>query len=252
MKNRHVLPLAAIMLVIGAVTFGVIFLIPWLPTEASVEAARTDQLTWFLVICSGVIFTIVSSFVVYSALAFRVGDDDDSDGPPNHGNTKLEIVWTVIPTVLVVVIAIWSVIVVTRNEATQKVQDVVHVKAWQYSWEFDYPSIGASSGDLHVPEGTQVKLDMNSFDVIHGFYVPQFRVQMDVVPGITTHLTFTPNKVGSWYVICNELCGAGHSLMRARVIVQTPAQYAAWAAQAAAQVKTAAAPVGTAAPASTH
>jgi cytochrome c oxidase subunit 2 len=252
MKNRHALPLAAVMIVIGACTFGVIFLVPWLPTEASVEAARTDQLTWFLVISSGVIFTIVASFVVYSAWAFRAADDDESDGPPTHGNTKLEIIWTVIPAVLIAVIFVWSVIVVTRNEATQKVQDVVHVKAWQYAWEFDYPTIGVSSGDLHVPEGTQVELDMNSFDVIHGFYVPQFRVQMDVVPGITTHLSFTPDKVGTWYVICNELCGAGHALMRARVIVQTPAQYAAWAAQAAAQVKTAVAAVGNTIPTSTH
>lgn len=250
MKNRHVLPLAAIMVVIGAITFAVIFLIPWLPTQASVEAARTDQLIWFEVIASGVIFTIVASFVVYSAIAFRAKDDDDwSDGPPTHGNTKLEIIWTVIPAILVSIIAVWSIIVVDRNENPQKVQDVVHVKAWQYAWEFDYPTLGISSGDLHVPVGTQVSLAMNSFDVIHGFYVPQFRLQMDVVPGITTHLLFTPNRVGTYYVICNELCGAGHALMRARVIVQTPSQYAAWTKQAVAQVKTAAASTGTSIPA---
>ena len=236
MKNRHILPLAAIMLVVGIITFGVIFLIPWLPAQASVEAQRTDQLIWFMTIVSGVIFTIVASFVIYSAWAFRAAPDDESDGPPTHGNTTLEIVWTAIPIVLVAVIAGWSILIIHRNEAPQKVQDVVHVKAWQYSWEFDYPSIGVSSGDLHVPVGTQVKVNINSFDVIHGFWVPQFRLQMDAVPGITTHLLFTPNRVGTYQVICNELCGEGHAQMRARVFVQTPADYAAWAAKAHAQV----------------
>jgi cytochrome c oxidase subunit 2 len=237
MKNRHILPLAAIMIVVGIITFGVIFLIPWLPAQASVEAQRTDQLIWFMTIVSGAIFTVVTSFVVYSAWAFRAAPDDESDGPPMHGNTKLEIVWTAIPVILVAIIAGWSVVIVNRNDQAQKVQDVVHVKAWQYAWEFDYPSLGVSSGDLHVPVGTQVKVSINSFDVIHGFWVPQFRLQMDAVPGITTSLLFTPNKVGTWYVICNELCGEGHAQMRARLIIQTPQDYAAWAAQAQATVR---------------
>jgi cytochrome c oxidase subunit 2 len=239
MKNRHILPLAAIMLVVGILTFATIFLIPWLPAQASVEAQRTDQLVWFMTIVSGVIFTIVASFVIYSAWAFRAKPGDESDGPPIHGNTTLEIVWTAIPVVLVAIIAGWSILVVNRNEQVQKVQDVVHVKAWQYSWEFDYPSLGISSGDLHVPIGTQVKVNINSFDVIHGFWVPQFRLQMDAVPGVTTHMLFTPNKVGTWSVICNELCGVGHAQMRARIIIQTPQDYAAWAAQAQAQVRAA-------------
>jgi len=239
MKNRHILPLAAIMLVVGILTFATIFLIPWLPAQASVEAQRTDQLVWFMTIVSGVIFTIVASFVIYSAWAFRAKPGDESDGPPIHGNTTLEIVWTAIPVVLVAIIAGWSILVVNRNEQAQKVQDVVHVKAWQYSWEFDYPSLGISSGDLHVPIGTQVKVNINSFDVIHGFWVPQFRLQMDAVPGVTTHLLFTPNKAGTWSVICNELCGEGHAQMRARIIIQTPQDYAAWAAQAQAQVRAA-------------
>jgi len=241
MKNRHVLPLAAVMLVIGIITFGVIFLVDWLPAAASVEAQRSDQLIWFETIVSGVIFTIVAGFVVYSGWAFRAKPGDESDGPPTHGNTKLEIVWTAIPLALMAVIAGWSILVVNRNEATQKVQEVVHVKAWQYAWEFDYPSLGISSGDLHVIEGTQAKMNINSFDVVHGFWVPQFRLQMDAVPGITTHLLFTPNTLGTWSVICNELCGAGHAQMRARIIIQTQAQFQAWAAQAQAQAQAAAA-----------
>jgi len=243
MKNRHILPLTAIIVVIGALTAAGIFLVPWIPTASSTEAHRVDSLTWFLVIVSGVIFTLVTSFVVYSMWAFRVGDDDDQDGPPTHGNTQLEIIWTVVPVVLLAVMAVWSVIVINDNEATAKTQVHVHAKAWQYAWEFSYPS-GIATGDLHVPTGTQVVMDMNSFDVIHGFYVPQFRVQMDVVPGVTTHLSFTPDKVGTWYVICNELCGEGHAQMRARVIVQSPADYAAWLAKATVQAKAASASLG--------
>ena len=228
------------MIVVGIMTFAVIFLVDWLPAAASVEAARSDQLIWFETIVSGVIFTVVTSFVVYSAWAFRAKSGDESDGPPTHGNTRLEIIWTAIPVVIVAVIAGWSVIVVNRNEATQKVQEVVHVKSWQYAWEFDYPALGISSGDLHVIQGTQARMDINSFDVIHGFWVPQFRLQMDAVPGITTHLLFTPNTLGTWSVICNELCGEGHPQMRARIIIQTQAQYQAWAAQAQAQAHAAA------------
>jgi cytochrome c oxidase subunit II len=237
------------MLVIGLITFGVIFLIPWLPAAASVEAARADQLIWFETVVSGVIFTIVCGFVVYSGWAFRAKEGDESDGPPTHGNTPLEIAWTAIPVVLLAIIAGWSILVLNRNENSQKVQDVVHVKAWQYAWEFDYPSLGISSGDLHVPTGTQVKLNINSFDVIHGFWVPQFRLQIDAVPGLTTHLLITPNKVGTWDVICNELCGEGHAQMRARIIIQSPADYAAWAAQAQAQAKS---PAGSSTPPAAH
>jgi cytochrome c oxidase subunit 2 len=241
MKSRHFVPLAIIMVVIGALSAAVILGIDWLPAQAAEQAPRVDDLTWFLVFWSWVIFTIVTSFLVYSIWRFRAKPGDESDGPPNHGNTKLEIVWTVLPVMLLVVIGVWAVIVVDRNEALAADREVIEVKAWQFAWEFTYPEAGVASGDLRLPAGRQVELRMRSTDVIHDLFVPEFRVKEDVVPGITTNLIVDPTKPGTYPLICYELCGAGHSLMRARAIVMPAAEYDAWKRVAAVRARAAAA-----------
>lgn len=248
MKSRHTLPIALLMLVIGAITAATALLIDWTPVQAAEQAERVDTLTWFLVISSGVIFTIVTAFLVYSVWRFRVGDDDDSDGPPHHGNTKLEIVWTVLPVILLAVMAVWAVIVVNENEEEQADRTVIQVKALQFAWEFTYPDTGVTTGDLRLPSGRQVELQMRSTDVIHDLYVPEFRVKMDVVPGITTTLIVDPNRPGTYPLICAELCGVGHSVMRSRAIVMPAAEYDAWLVQAKADAARTASSGGTPAP----
>ncbi len=245
MKSRHTLPLVLIHLVVGAITAAVIFLFDWYPAQAAEQAERVDQLMWFLVLASGVIFTIVTSFLLYSVWRFRAAPGDEEDGPPNHGNTTLEVVWTILPVILLAVIAVWSVIVVDRNEALAADREVIEVKAWQFAWEFSYDGGTVSSGDLVMPVGRQVELQMRSPDVIHNLYVPEFRIKQDVVPGITTRLILNPTRPGTYPIICSELCGVGHSVMRARVIVMSPEEYDAWVREAKAQ----AAASGAAAPA---
>ncbi len=250
MKTRHTMPLALITLVVGALTAASMLLFDWYPVQAAEQATRVDHLMWFLMICSAIIFTGVTAVLIYCAWKFRVTDpNDESEGPPQHGNTKLEVIWTIIPTILLAFIAVWATRVVLQNEAVAADQTAISVTARQFVWEFAYPGTNVQSGDLRVPIGKQVRLDMRSPDVIHSFYVLEFRLKQDVVPGRTTHMIFNPNRLGTYPVICAELCGAGHGLMRGRVIVMTQADYDAWLTQAKQQVQKAPAKAAAPAPA---
>ncbi len=232
LRSRHTVPLLVLAVVIGGATTAVALLIDWLPEQASEQAERVDTLMWFVVWASVVIFTLVATVLVYSAFRFRAEPGDESDGPPIHGNTKLEIVWTLVPTFLLVVMAVWAYLVLSDNEALASDRMVVDVTAEQFVWSFTYPGGQIASGDLRLPNGRQVVLKMRSKDVIHDFYVKEWRVKEDVVPGITTQVIVNPDRTGTFQVICAELCGAGHSVMRTRVIVMEPSAYEAWLAQA--------------------
>ncbi len=250
LKSPHLIPLIVIAAVIGGITSAVALAIDWIPVQAADQAPRVDNLMWFVVWASVVIFTLVATVLVYSAWKFRAAPGDESDGPPVHGNTALEVVWTVVPAILLIVMAVWAYLVLSDNEALAQDRLVVNVTAQQFAWEFAYPDGNVGTGDLRVPVGRQVELKMRSKDVIHDFYVAEFRVKKDVVPGITTDLVFNPSRVGTYQVICAELCGVGHAVMRARVIVMEPADYEAWLAKAKSEVAAAAAPA-TPAPATT-
>jgi cytochrome c oxidase subunit II len=174
----------------------------------------------------------VAAVLLYEIVKFRVPPDDETDGPPIHGNTNLEIAWTLIPTILVTAIGIVSAVVLAQNDAQGK--DVLHidVTAQQFEWNFSYPDSGGfSSPILHLPKDRSVLLVMHSKDVIHSFWVPEFSQKEDVVPGITTTLHITPDKVGTYPVICTELCGLGHALMRSEAIVMEPAAFDSWTKQ---------------------
>jgi cytochrome c oxidase subunit 2 len=251
LRSRHTVPVLILAVVIGGASVAVALLIDWIPPQASGQSERTDTLFWFVVWASIVIFTIVMTVLLYSAFRFRAEPGDESDGPPIHGNTKLEIVWTVVPALLLAVMAVWAYLVLSDNEALASDRMVVDVTAEQFVWSFTYPGGQIASGDLRLPVGRQVELKMRSKDVIHDFYVPEFRVKEDVVPGITTHVIVNPNRVGTFQVICAELCGAGHGVMRARVIVMEPSAYDAWLAQAQKDVAAQAAPPATTTPATT-
>jgi cytochrome c oxidase subunit II len=220
-------PLLILTLVIGGGMVAAAVLIDWVPAGLSAQADRVDTLFLFVGIASIVIFTLVTVVVVYCALRFRVSPDDDRDGPPIHGNTKLEIVWTIVPTLLLAVMAVWAYLVLSDNEALASDRLTIDVTAQQFAWEFTNPEAGLASGDMRVPAGRQVELEMRSKDVIHDFYVPEVQVKQDVVPGITTRLIFDPERPGTYQVICAELCGVGHGVMRARLIVMEPGDYEA-------------------------
>ena len=216
--------------VIAFVIVGVVALYPnWLPPQASEQAHRIDFVFWYVTAICAVIFAIVAAILTYSVIHFRAQPDDDSDGPPIHGNTGLEIGWTAVPFVLVTSMGIISAIVLARDDRLGKDPLNVEITAQQFAWSFKYPdSKGLSSDVLRLPEGKTVHFTLQALDVIHSFWVPEFGQKQDAVPGIKTYLTVTPNKLGTYPIICTELCGLGHSVMRSTVIVMKPDAFAAW------------------------
>jgi cytochrome c oxidase subunit II len=202
----------------------------WLPASASDEAGRIDFVFWFVTGICVFIFAIVAAVLAYSVLKFRAAPDDDSDGPPIHGHTGLEIAWTAVPTLLVTAIAVVSAIVLAKDDAAGANPLRVDVTAQQFFWSYSYPGFGnKKSSILRLPVNRSVVLRMHAKDVLHSFWVPEFRQKQDLVPGIHPTVHITPNKLGTYTVICTELCGLGHGLMRSRVIVMKPAAFEQWA-----------------------
>jgi cytochrome c oxidase subunit II len=226
-RRGSIFQLLGIAAIAAVITSLVAVLVPWLPVPASKEAGRIHFVYWFTtVICIGV-FAAVVAVMAYSVVHFRARPDDDSDGAPIHGHTKLEIVWTAIPAVLVTAISIVSAIVLAQNSRTGSNPLVVKVNAVQFAWKFTYPN-GKSYGYMTLPKGRHVKLDITANDVIHSFWSPELSQKQDAVPGQHTHLVITPSRTGTFPVICTELCGLGHALMRSHVTIIPAAKFDAW------------------------
>jgi cytochrome c oxidase subunit 2 len=226
-RRGSIIQLLAIGLVAAAIATAVALLVPWLPVSAGKESTRIHFVFWFTTaICIGV-FAVVAAVLTYSVWKFRVKPDDDSDGPPTHGHTTLEIVWTAVPAVLVTAISIVSAIVLAENGNAGSNPLVVKVTGQQFAWTFTYAN-GKSYGSLTIPKGRHTKLELTSNDVIHSFWVPQLSQKQDAVPGEVTSLVITPTRIGTFPVICTELCGLGHALMRSHVDILPQAKFAAW------------------------
>ena len=229
MRRGTIASLFGIAVIAGAIASAVALAFKWLPTPASREAGRIDFLIWFLVIICIVIFSVVASVMIYSVFKFRVKAGDLEDGPPVHGNTRLEIVWTIIPLIIVTAIGTVSAVVLSRNDALGKNPLRINVTAQQFIWTFTYPEANnLTSATLMLPKDRSVYLTFTSKDVIHSFLVPDFGQKQDTVPGIKTHLHITPDRLGTYPVICVALCGLGHTLMRTTAEVVTPTAFAKW------------------------
>ena len=230
MRRGSIVQLIVIGVLAGAIASAVALIPDWLPPSASKEAGRIDFVFWFVTGICIFIFAIVAAVSVLAVLKFRVKPDDDSDGPPIHGHTGLEILWTAVPAVLVTAIAIVSAIVLAKDDAAGANPLRVNVFAQQFFWSYNYPGYdNKKSSILRLPLHRSVVLKMHAKDVIHSFWVPEFRQKQDLVPGINPTLHITPNKLGTYPVICTELCGLGHALMRSRVIVMKPEAFDEWA-----------------------
>jgi cytochrome c oxidase subunit II len=212
------------------------YTIHWFPVQASTQAHNSDRLYHVLVDASIPIFVLVVTVILYSVWQFRMKPGEElKDGPPIHGNTRLEVFWTTIPALILLGLVSYSFVILNDNEKKPSgVPEIqIGVTGQQFYWSYQYPPSvtgGAplSSYELYIPEGDTVYFNMHSKDVIHAFWIPAFRLQEDVVPGITTHYRATPDRLGTYPVVCNLLCGLGHSTMRSAVHVVPPAQFRAW------------------------
>ena len=240
-----------------------------LPEAASQEAADVDGLFNLMMTIATGLFLIIEGVLVYSIIKFRRKKGDKTDGPPIEGNIPLEILWTAIPTVIVLILSIYSFEVYNtlggldpmashdhqQMMAQEKIESSgliamddsqlalglgaspeggqdrpleINVNGIQYAWIFTYPETGTVTGELHVPVDRAVKLNMTAGDVIHAFWLPEFRIKQDVIPGRESLLTFTSTKTGQYPIICAELCGAYHGGMKTTLTVHSAEDYQQW------------------------
>jgi cytochrome c oxidase subunit 2 len=222
--------LGAIASIIG---IAVALAINWFPPAASKQADRIDTLWDVLLICSIPIFVLVSTVVVVSVIKFRMRPgEEELDGPPIHGNTRLEVIWTAIPATLLIALCAYAYIVLHDIEKAPAAQELnVKVTGQQFTWTFEYRGTNGKTftvPQLFVPEGQSVRFNIVSKDVLHDFWVPAFRMKIDAVPGIVTHYRVTPTETGTFPVVCAELCGLGHAFMRQTAHVLPRQKFTAW------------------------
>ena len=218
---------------VGAALAVVAVFIPWLPDAASDQAGIVDSVYWVVTIICVVVFAVVAGVSAYAVYKFRAPPGDMDDGSPIHGHTGLEIVWTLIPTVLVLGIAIYSGVALAQAEDVPEDHRTIEVSSWQFAWTFTYPDIDIdgkplTTGELVVPIDQTIRFEITSKDVIHSFWVPEWRMKQDAVQGITTRTTVKPTKLGTFPVVCTELCGLGHALMRSQAVVVSEDDFNAW------------------------
>jgi cytochrome c oxidase subunit II len=232
LRQRPLLGMAVLSLTATAIGIAIVLRINWFPTQASTAAPKIDTLYDVLLIASVPVFVLVMSVVIYSVVAFRAKPGDLSDGAPIHGNTKLEVIWVTIPLIMVSALAIYGWVVLDKIEAKEPNTLKVHVISQQFAWHFEYPGEGNVKSDaLVLPMNRPVEFKINTKDVLHDFWVPEFRLKSDAVPGLTTTVRTTPDRLGNYEVVCAELCGLGHSTMRQRVHVIPQEQFARWVAR---------------------
>lgn len=218
----------ALGIVLSLVGIVIALLIPWFPESAAGSADKIDTVYDVLLICSVPIFVLVMTVAIYSVVRFRAKPGDMRDGAPIHGNTRLEVVWVTIPFLMVTALAIYGWVVLDDLEAKQPNTLVVNVTGQQFTWSFDYPSQKVKSSELVLPNHRPVEFRIHTKDVLHSFWVPEFRLKSDAVPGLTTKIRLTPNRIGHYQVVCAELCGIGHSTMRQNVRVVAASAFSSW------------------------
>jgi cytochrome c oxidase subunit 2 len=227
-RERTIFGLVILSLVLLGLGYWAAVGLDLMPAQAATRAVVVDNLFRFLLGVATVIFLIVEGALIYAVLRFRHRPGDETDAPPVHGSVSLELVWTFIPAVIVTVVAVYSYQVLAHIERPGANPRTVEVIARQFSWEFYYPDLDLSTTELHLPVDEPVRLMIRSEDVIHSFWVPEFRAKRDATPGQESELVVVPNRMGTYPIRCAELCGPGHAIMTSRVVVQTRSEFEEW------------------------
>jgi cytochrome c oxidase subunit 2 len=275
MKIRTILTLGALAIALALVSWWMgEQSYTWFPPQASAESQLIDRLFSFLVAIGTFIFLGVVGTIIYVVLFQQASKYDTSDGPHIEGNVTLEIVWTAIPFILVVGIAAYSYHIYDRisilgpmehvhesmahdmaseapaiapvatesndSNAIANPEVVIAVKSRQWAWEFYYPDRQVTTAELHLPADQRISLQLTSEDVIHGFYIPAFRVKQDIIPGRAITLKFTPIREGRYRLRDSQYSGTYFAAMQADVVVESSDSYQQWLTGAANQKPTAA------------
>ena len=218
---------ASVIGIIGALSLN------WFPVQGSTQAESIDTFWDVLLILSVPIFVLVLTVVLFAARDFRMRPGEENlDGPPIHGSTKLEIVWTTVPALILIGLVTYAwIVLVDIEEAPASPERQVIVTGEQFTWTFEYREAGKKpfkTNQLYLPEDESVKFIVRSKDVLHDFWIPAMRMKIDAVPGIDTSYRITPKRLGNYPVVCAELCGLGHAFMRQSSHILTKEKFDAW------------------------
>ena len=201
---------------------------PFMTGSTSSEGVEVDALFSVLLGIGTAIFVVVQGALIYSIVRFRQKPEDDDDVPAVRGHVGLEILWTAVPAAIVTGLAVYSYATLASIETPAPDAITVQVTGRQFAWDFYYPDRDVHARELHVPLGLQVHLEMRSEDVIHAFWVPNFRVKKDLMPDRVTDLRFTADKAGTFPIVCSRLCGTGHAYMTSNVVVEPQNDFVTW------------------------
>jgi cytochrome c oxidase subunit 2 len=227
---KHIANVVVLIIIVTVVVAFGLESIQLLPVPASEEAELIDHLFGMHLQVIAFLFALISVFMVYSIVVFRRKPGEEGDGDHFHGNTALEIVWTAVPLIIVLYFSYLGSEYLYESMEAEDNELVIEVTASQWAWRYDYPEYGISDSDLYMPKDRQALFKMTSIDVIHSFWVPEFRVKQDTVPGMTKELRLKPTTVGHYRVRCAEMCGQDHAYMLSEVEVMEPADFDAWVA----------------------
>jgi cytochrome c oxidase subunit II len=231
---RHYVIVAVLVLVVSVLTYFGLVAADLMPVQASAQAVTIDWLWNLELITISFLFSLITVPLFYSLVVFRRRKGETGDGEHMEGNTTLEITWTVIPLFIVLAFAYLGAYNLGETRRLNPDAMEINVTAQQFAFSFEYPTFGGFvSDELYLPVNRQVVLKMTSRDVIHSFWVPEFRIKQDIVPGRVTEYRITPTLLTEeqpYRVICAELCGASHAYMVANVRVVPQEDFDAWVA----------------------
>jgi cytochrome c oxidase subunit 2 len=202
--------------------------IAWYPEQASTTASYVDTFLCFLVSITGAVGLLVAFLLIYFPIRYRRRPGTVGPPPPTHASEALEWFWTLTPLGIFMVIFVWGATIYFDAYRAPDDATVIYVVAKQWMWKLQHPEGQREINELHVPYGQAFKLMLTSEDVIHSFFVPAFRVHMDVLPGRYTSVWFQATRPGTYHLFCSQYCGTNHAGMIGRVTVMEPAEYQNW------------------------
>ena len=231
-RLKHAI-IIAILVALSALALRALFVYIFaLPSASSAEAGPIDAMFSGHFWAIAILFSLIMVLMLYSAFVFRRKEGDETDGPHVHGNTALEIGWTIIPTIVVLGFGVWGATTLNDITSPKPNEMTVNVIGKQWVWSFAYPEQeNIVSGELVLPVDRTIVLKMTAEDVLHSFWVAEFRVKQDLVPGKETTLRITPTEIGDFQLRCAEICGLNHTQMVANVRIVSDADFQAWVAE---------------------
>jgi len=230
-NTRHFSIIGVLVVIFTFVVYWVLDAVLQFPIQGSTQAVAIDSMIQGHLWIIAFLFSLVTVFMVYSLFLFRRREGDDEEGQYFHGHTGLEIAWTVLPMIVVIAFGYWATVMLADITKRQDNEIVINAEGFQWGWNFSLPNSDQISQELILPVDMPIRMDLTSKDVLHNFWVPEFRVKQDIVPGRTTHLRFTPTVEGDYTLICSELCGLNHTGMIAKVRVVPQAEFATFWSQ---------------------